>query len=156
MTIDGADEFDPALNLIKGGGGALLREKIVATASHRMIVITDSSKQVEALGRFPLPIEVNRFGLAATRAAIVRAASSCGCRGEIVLRQTAEGADYVTDGGHLLLDCHFGRIDDPAVLAGKLLVVAGVVEHGLFIGIASAVICAGPDGVTVFGQLDGA
>ena len=149
LTIDGADEFDPALNLVKGGGGALLREKIVATASKRMVVITDSSKQVRHLGRFPLPVEVNRFGLGATRNAIVRVAGSCGCRGEIVLRRTPEGADYLTDGGHLIFDCHFGRIDDPAALANRLVAIPGVVEHGLFIGIASQVICAGPDGIAV-------
>ena len=153
LTIDGADEFDPQLNLIKGGGGALLREKIVATASRRMVVITDSSKQVAHLGRFPLPIEVNRFGLAATRNAVVRTAESCGCRGEIVLRQAAEGGDYLTDGGHLIFDCHFGRIDDPAALAERIVAIAGVVEHGLFVGIARGVICAGPDGVEVFGQV---
>lgn len=149
LTIDGADEFDPALNLVKGGGGALLREKIVATASKRMVVITDSSKQVQHLGRFPLPVEVNRFGLGATRNAIVRVAESCGCHGEIVLRRTPEGADYLTDGGHLIFDCHFGRIDDPAALADRLVAIPGVVEHGLFIGIASQVICAGPDGMAV-------
>ena len=155
LTIDGADEFDPALNLVKGGGGALLREKIVATASKRMIVIADASKRVEHLGRFPLPIEVNRFGLTTTREAVVRVAASCGCRGNIILRQTPEGADYVTDGGHLLLDCHFGQIGDPAGLAAKLVAIPGVVEHGLFIGIARAVICAGPDGVTILGDPGG-
>ena len=155
LTIDGADEFDPALDLVKGGGGALLREKIVATASRRMIVIADASKRVGHLGRFPLPVEVNRFGLAVTHRAVVRVAASHGCRGEIVLRRTPEGADYVTDGGHLLLDCHFGRIDDPAGLAAALVAIPGVVEHGLFIGIAKAVICAGPDGVTVLGDPDG-
>jgi ribose 5-phosphate isomerase A len=149
LTIDGADEFDPALNLVKGGGGALLREKIVATASKRMVVITDSSKQVQHLGRFPLPVEVNRFGLGATRNAIVRVAESCGYHGEIVQRRTPEGADYLTDGGHLIFDCHFGRIDDPAALADRLVAIPGVVEHGLFIGIASQVICAGPDGIAV-------
>ena len=155
ITIDGADEFDPDLNLIKGGGGALLREKIVATASARMIVITDSSKRVAHLGRFPLPIEVNRFGLAATRNAIVRAAETCGCRGEIVLRQAPAGGDYLTDGGHLIFDCHFGHIADPAALAVRLVAIPGVVEHGLFIGIARGVICAGPDGVEVLGRLGG-
>ena len=155
MTIDGADAFDPALNLVKGGGGALLREKIVATASKTMIVIADASKQVKHLGRFPLPVEVNRFGLAVTRLAVARVAAAHGCRGDIVLRRTPEGTDYVTDGGHLLLDCHFGRIDDPAGLAVALVAIPGVVEHGLFIGIAKAVICAGPDGVTVLGDLDG-
>ena len=155
LTIDGADEFDPALNLVKGGGGALLREKIVATASKRMVVIADASKRVEHLGRFPLPVEVNRFGLAVTRRAVARVAAAAGCQGDIVLRRMPDGADYVTDGGHLLLDCHFGRIDDPALLATELVAIPGVVEHGLFIGIARAVICAGPDGVTVLGDPDG-
>ena len=150
LTIDGADEYDPALRLIKGGGGALLREKIVATASHRMIVIADANKAVRELGRFPLPVEVNRFGLAVTRAAVIREAERCGCRGPVTLR----GGDqpFVTDGGHLILDCRFGRIPDPETLAACLSAIPGVVEHGLFIGIASAVISAGPDGVTILGH----
>ena len=150
LTIDGADEYDPALRLIKGGGGALLREKIVATASHRMIVIADANKAVPELGRFPLPVEVNRFGLAVTRLAVIREAERCGCSGAVTLR----GGDqpFVTDGGHLVLDCRFGRIPEPAALAARLSAVPGVVEHGLFIGIASAVISAGPDGVTILGH----
>ena len=151
LTIDGADEYDPALRLIKGGGGALLREKITATASKRMIVIADASKEVAVLGRFPLPVEVNRFGLAVTHAAIVREAASCGCEGAVALRQ-AGGADYLTDGGHLILDCHFGKIHDPEALAERLNAIPGVVEHGLFIGIASAVIRAAPEGVTILGH----
>ncbi len=152
LTIDGADEFDGALRLIKGGGGALLREKITAAASKRMIVITDASKQVVTLGRFPLPIEVNIFGLAATRVAVVRVAGSCGCAGIVAVRQTPDGRDFLTDGGHLILDCHFGRIPDPDGLAARLNAVPGVVEHGLFIGMASAVIRAAPDGVTILGH----
>ena len=152
LTIDGADEFDAALRLVKGGGGALLREKITAVASKRMIVIADATKQVATLGRFPLPVEVNRFGLAATRAAVVRVAGSCGCEGAVALRQAPDGRDYVTDGGHLILDCHLGRIAEPDVLAARLNAVPGVVEHGLFIGIACAVIRAAPDGVTILGH----
>ncbi len=154
LTIDGADEFDPALRLIKGGGGALLREKIIATASRRMIVIADGSKAVETLGRFPLPVEVNRFGLGATRRLVAREAALCGCEGEIRLREAA-GAAFVTDGGHLILDCHFGRIDAPEDLAARLDAVAGVVGHGLFLGIAGAVIVAGEGGLRVLGNPGG-
>ncbi len=152
LTIDGADEFDAELRLIKGGGGALLREKITATASKRMIVIADASKQVERLGRFPLPVEVNRFGLAVTRLAVERETKACGCAGDIVLRKASDGADYVTDGGHLILDCHLGSIETPERLADRLAAIPGVVEHGLFIGIARAIVCAGPDGVTIIGD----
>lgn len=155
LTVDGADEFDPSLRLIKGGGGALLREKIIATASQRMLVIADATKQIATLGHFPLPIEVNRFGLAVTRLAILREAAKCGCGGALTLRRNGGGADYVTDGGHLILDCHFGRIDRPERLAERLNAIPGVVEHGLFIGIASAIICAGRDGVTILGHPEG-
>ena len=150
LTVDGADEYDPALRLIKGGGGALLREKIVATASRRMIVIADANKAVAELGRFPLPVEVNRFGLAVTRGAVVREAERCDCTGAVTLR----GGDrpFVTDGGHLILDCHFGRIPNAEMLAARLSAIPGVVEHGLFIGIASAVISCGSGGVTILGH----
>lgn len=154
LTVDGADEYDGALRLIKGGGGALLREKIIATASRRMIVIADSSKAVTTLGRFPLPVEVNRFGLEATRRLIEREARACGCAGPITPRLTPEGDFFVTDGGHLLFDCHFGRIEAPDHLAARLNAIPGVVEHGLFLGLAKAVIAAGPDGVTVLGRCD--
>jgi ribose 5-phosphate isomerase A len=149
LTIDGADEFDGALRLIKGGGGALLREKIVAAASSRMIVITDAAKRVDALGRFPLPVEVAPFGLAATTLAVARAARSAGCDAEPILRRGADGAPYLTDGGHLILDCAYGRIPDPQALAAALDPIPGVMGHGLFLGLASAVICAQEDQVVV-------
>ena len=154
LTIDGADEFDGALRLIKGGGGALLREKITAFASKRMIVVADATKEVATLGRFPLPVEVNRFGLAVTRAAVVREGALCGCEGAVAVRRTPDGADFVTDGGHLILDCHFGRIAEPDALAARLNTIPGVVEHGLFIGMACAVIRAAREGVTILGHPD--
>jgi ribose 5-phosphate isomerase A len=146
LTIDGADEFDAELNLIKGGGGALLREKIVAAASTRMIVIADMSKSVERLGRFPLPIEVNAFGLAATRRAVERVAAELGAEGEVRLRE-ASGEVFVTDGGHNVLDASFGLIPDPRALSLKLHAIPGVVEHGLFLGLARLAIVAGAGGV---------
>ena len=151
LTIDGADEYDPELRLIKGGGGALLREKIIATASRRMIVIADESKAVDMLGRFPLPVEVNRFGLEATRRLVKREAARCGCAGEIVLRMAGPDV-FVTDGGHAILDCHFGRIQTPDDLGARLNAIPGVVEHGLFLGLARAVVVAGPAGVRVLGH----
>ncbi len=154
LTIDGADEFDPKLRLIKGGGGALWREKIVAAASKRMVVITDASKAVATLGKFPLPIEVSRFGVEATRRSILREAEATGCAGEIRLRKTASGAAFITDNGNYLVDCVFGAIPEPEELAGRLSAIPGVVEHGLFIGLAKAVISAGPEEITVFGNLD--
>lgn len=154
LTIDGADEFDKSLRLIKGGGGAHLREKIVAMASKRMVVIADSSKLVETLGRFPLPVEVNVFGLEATRRMILAAAKACGCEGEVVLRRNPSGHPFVSDNGHFLVDCHFGAIADPGALACRLDTVPGVVEHGLFIGIATAVISAGEAGLEIFGSLE--
>ncbi len=148
LTVDGADEVDRNLDLIKGGGGALLREKIVAAASQRMVVIADSSKMVDVLGAFPLPIEVNRFGLAATRIAIERASRALGLAGKIRLRG-GEDSPFVTDGGHLILDASFGRIRDASALSTALLGVPGVVQHGLFIGMASAVVIASPAGIEV-------
>jgi ribose 5-phosphate isomerase A len=149
MTVDGADEIGPDLTLIKGGGGALLREKIVAFASARMVVIADESKWVATLGRFPLPIEVMPFGLAATRRAVEAAAAAAGCPGRTTLRQGKDGHAFVTDCGHWILDASLGRIADAKSLAGRLSVVPGVVEHGLFIGMAQAVILAGPAGARV-------
>ncbi|QRI65243.1 ribose-5-phosphate isomerase RpiA [Shinella sp. PSBB067] len=145
LTIDGADEVDGRLRLIKGGGGALLREKIVASASQRMIVIADESKVVETLGAFKLPIEVNPFGLAATRIAIEKTAARLGLSGAITLRASGDGT-FTTDGGHYILDASFGRIPDADALASNLNDIPGVVEHGLFINMASLAIIAGPAG----------
>jgi ribose 5-phosphate isomerase A len=149
LTVDGADEIGPDLTLIKGGGGALLWEKMVAAASTRMIVIADDSKWVPVLGRFPLPIDVVPFGVAATRRAVEAAAAACGCPGPAVQRLTTEGQPFVTDGGHHVLDASLGRIADPKALASRLAEIPGVAEHGLFIGLASVAILAGPDGVRV-------
>jgi ribose 5-phosphate isomerase A len=149
LTVDGADEIDPDLNLIKGGGGALLREKIVAAASDRMIVIADETKWVGRLGKFPLPVEVIPFGIAATRRAIVQACAKTGVSGDIVVRTGSDGHAFVTDGGHWILDVHLGQISDPPRLAGLLNAIPGVVEHGLFIGLASVVLLAGASEIRV-------
>jgi ribose 5-phosphate isomerase A len=146
LTVDGADEVGPGLALIKGGGGALLREKIVAAASDRMVVIADESKLVETLGRFPLPIEVNRFGFGATGRAISNAAQALGLSGPIVLRMAGD-EPFVTDGGHWIVDASFGRIPNPRALSQALHAIPGVVEHGLFLDLASVAIIAGPTGV---------
>jgi ribose 5-phosphate isomerase A len=146
LTVDGADEIDSALNLIKGGGGALLREKIVASASDRMIVIADESKWVEILGRFPLPIEVVPFGLAATQRAMTGAFAECGVSGQMGVRKARDGHVFVTDGGHWIVDAHLERIDDAPRLARLLNAIPGVVEHGLFIGLASTAVLAGGQG----------
>lgn len=146
LTIDGADEIGPDLSLVKGGGGALLREKIVASASAGMVVIADQSKMVDTLGQFPLPIEVNPFGLKSTELAIVRVARELGLEGPLTLRMT-QGAPFVTDGGHFILDASFGRIPDPRALSSGLHAIPGVVEHGLFLGLAKIAIVAGADGV---------
>ena len=151
LTIDGTDEVDAALRLVKGGGGALLREKIVSTASRRMVVIADASKKVETLGAFPLPIEVNGFGLVATYLAIERAAGLLGLSGALVLRQKGDDA-FVTDGGHLIIDASFGRIPDSEALSAALHAIPGVVEHGLFLGLADTVLLAGADGVTTLSR----
>ncbi|HWG04081.1 MAG TPA: ribose-5-phosphate isomerase RpiA [Beijerinckiaceae bacterium] len=151
LTVDGADEFTDDLTVIKGGGGALLYEKIVAAASHRMIVIVDGSKRVGRLGRFPLPVEVVPFGLAATRRHIEEAAAAAGVQGALVLRRQADGHVFVTDGGHQIFDCAFREIGDPPRLAAALSAVPGVVEHGLFIGLVSSIIVAGADGIQIIG-----
>jgi ribose 5-phosphate isomerase A len=149
LTVDGADEIDPDLNLIKGGGGALLREKIVAAASDRMIVIADNSKWVKMLGRFPLPIEVIPFGLGATQRAIGKAFAECGISGQMAVRKSPDGHVFVTDGGHWIVDAHLGRITDPPRLAQSLALIPGVVEHGLFIGLASVAMLAGLEGIRI-------
>jgi ribose 5-phosphate isomerase A len=147
LTVDGADEIAPDLSLIKGGGGALLREKIVAAASARMIVIADETKWVAKLGRFPLPIEVAPFGLKATWRAIEKAIGPILGPKPLKLRQGKDGHAFVTDGGHCIIDAALDRIDDPMAMAHALSGVPGVMEHGLFIGLAQMAILAGPDGV---------
>ena len=150
LTIDGADQVERGtLSLIKGLGGALLREKIVASASDRMIVIADDTKWVDALGRFPLPVEVIPFGLAATQRAIAGAFAQSGVSGQMVLRKGRDGHVFVTDGGHWIIDAHLGRIEDAPRLAGLLNPIPGVVEHGLFIGLVSTAILAGAQGIRV-------
>ena len=148
LTVDGADEIDDQLRLIKGGGGALLREKIVATASDQMVVIADESKVVKTLGAFPLPVEVVRFGLLATMRLVEAMAVEAGCRRRDQAQRPGEGdAPFVTDQGNLILDCAFGAIPEPEVLAFALKRVPGVVEHGLFLGLADLAIVAGSGGV---------
>ncbi len=142
LTIDGADEVDPALNLIKGGGGALLREKIVAQASHREIIVVDENKLVPILGtRWAVPVEVIPFGWR-------RQVDYLTELGAVVnLRRAGDGTPVHTDHGNLILDCHFGPIADPAALAAQIKARAGIVEHGMFLGLATDVIVAGPEGL---------
>jgi ribose 5-phosphate isomerase A len=142
VDIDGADEFDPQLNLIKGGGGALLREKIIASASRQVVIIADSSKQVAVLGKFPLPVEVIPFA----QPLLARRITALGA--SVKLRQDAKGNPFVTDEGHHILDCSFGQIPDPPTLARVLSDMPGVVEHGLFINLATLVLCAKGEKVT--------
>jgi ribose 5-phosphate isomerase A len=145
LTVDGADEIDPALSLIKGGGGALLREKIVACASREMIVIADEAKAVQTLGRFPLPVEINRFGAGATKLAVEKA-----CDKPSQMRMAGR-EPFVTDGGHLILDLPMGMIADAKALEMALLAIPGVVETGLFIGICNRAYIAGSSGVALLG-----
>ncbi len=148
LTIDGADEIAASdLSLIKGGGGALLREKIVASSSARMLVIADESKWVPTLGRFPLPIEVVPFGYQATHRAVSRVTGQAD--GSLALRRDKSGHPFVTDGGHWIIDAAMGHISDPKQLADRLVAIPGVVEHGLFIGMAKIAILAGADGIRV-------
>ena len=136
VTVDGADEVDPQLRLIKGGGGALLREKIVASATRQMVVVADASKQVQRLGKFPLPVEVIKFA----QALVAKRISALGA--EVRLRLDSAGKPFVTDENNHILDCRFGEIRDPDGLAQELSAMAGVVEHGLFIGMASVALLA--------------
>ncbi len=149
VTVDGADELDGHLRLVKGGGGALLREKIVATSSDKMVVIADESKYVETLGQFPLPVEVVQFGLKSTLNMMEALAGRVGCEGEIRQRLQEDGSPFVTDNGNFILDCRFERIEKPEALSGALTQVPGVVENGLFLGIADVAIIAGPEGITL-------
>jgi ribose 5-phosphate isomerase A len=149
LTVDGADEIAPDLTLIKGAGGALLREKIVAAASRRMIVIADATKLVDALGAFPLPIEVNEFGIGATQRAVEQVVRATSEGGAVRLRRNADGTPFRTDGGHRILDALFGLISRPKAVAEALQQVPGVVEHGLFIGLCRRAYVAGDAGVSI-------
>lgn len=146
VTVDGADELDSELRLIKGGGGALLREKIVASSSRKMIVIADDTKKVATLGKFPLPIEVVPFGLKATAMKIDQALSWSGNKGPLTLR-VRDGKPFVTDNGNVILDGALGAIANPEKLAAALSSIPGVVDHGLFIGLASLAIIATENGI---------
>lgn len=147
LVVDGADECDGDLRLIKGGGGALLREKIIAYAADKMIVIADEGKLVETLGAFALPVEVVRFGWNLTEAAVSRALDESGVGGAEIALRMAEDAPFVSDGGNYILDCACGRIADPERLAAALSSIPGVVEHGLFLDLAELALLGGPDGV---------
>ena len=141
ITIDGADEIGPHLNLIKGGGGALLREKVVASASKKVVIVADSAKIVPVLGKFPLPIEVIAFA----RAVVEKKIAALG--GSPKLRTKPDGSPYITDNGNQILDCSFGKIANPPALALTLSNIPGIVEHGLFIGLASVALVGREDGV---------
>lgn len=148
LAVDGTDEVDGALTLIKGGGGALLREKIVANAARRFVVIADTSKKVAQLGRFPLPVEIDRFSFALTVRAVRETLAGLGYeRADIRLRAGAAGPAFLSDGGNFILDCSLGRISDARAADAALQAIPGVIETGLFIAMADEVILAGPDGV---------
>lgn len=136
VTVDGADEVDPQLRLIKGGGGALLREKIVASATKKLVIVADASKRVATLGKFPLPVEVIKFAKTLVAGKIARMGA------HVQLRTNDDGTAYLTDENNYILDCRFGEIGDAEGLARKLSDMPGVVEHGLFIGMASIVLVA--------------
>jgi ribose 5-phosphate isomerase A len=144
LAIDGADEIGPGLSLIKGGGGALLREKLVATAARRFVVIADAAKRVEVLGRFPLPVEVVPFAWQATAERVARVTGA-----EPILRRDDGGEIFVTDNGNYVLDCRCDRIPDPARTERELKLLTGVVESGLFVGLAHSAIIGTADGVEV-------
>jgi ribose 5-phosphate isomerase A len=149
LTVDGADEADRDLNLIKGGGGMLLREKIVAAASRKMVVIADQSKLVARLGKFPLPVEVVAFGHKSTAARLAAVLASAGyAQAPMTLRQR-DGTVFKTDSGNVIYDIAFGAIQDAPELAAAIGAVPGVVEHGLFIAIATTLLISGPGTVTV-------
>jgi ribose 5-phosphate isomerase A len=143
VTIDGADEVAPGLSLIKGGGGALLHEKIVAAASHRLVIVADEHKIVDHLGRFPLPVEVIPFAASPVKTKLEAIGA------HPVLRLAHDGKPYVTDEGNFIFDCHYGEILNPAAVGYTIKTMTGVVEHGLFLGLASLVIVAGPNGARV-------
>lgn len=149
LTVDGADEIDPNLRLIKGGGGALLREKIVASASELVVIVADQSKLVDRLGAFPLPIEVVPFGYKVSMAMIEDIADELGLDGTIRQRLKSDGTPFVSDGGNFIIDCSFGPLEDPEALAELLPFTPGVIDHGLFIGLADHAVIADERGVRV-------
>lgn len=149
LTIDGADEVDGELRLIKGGGGALLREKIVASASDRMVVIADAAKVVDGLGRFPLPVEIVPFAYQVTMERIADAAARCGCGQNLMRLRGGEGHAFRTDSGNYIADCAAESIPDPERLARLLGEIPGVVDHGLFISMASLALVGSPNGVRI-------
>ncbi|HTZ60702.1 MAG TPA: ribose-5-phosphate isomerase RpiA [Acidobacteriaceae bacterium] len=140
VTIDGADEVAPGLALIKGGGGALLHEKIVASSSRKLVIVADEHKMVEHLGHFPLPVEVIPFAAGPIRKQLENMGA------HPMLRAAHDGSPYITDEGNYIYDCHYENILDPPALAQTLKSMTGVVEHGLFLGLASVAIIAGPNG----------
>ena len=143
VTIDGADEVDPALALIKGGGGALLHEKIVASASRFLVIVADEHKMVQRLGRFPLPVEVIPFAATPVKHRLLDLGA------KPVLRLRPDKSPYITDEGNFIFDCHYEQIMDTATVAHAIKGITGVVEHGLFLGLASVVVVAGPDGAKI-------
>ncbi len=151
LTIDGADEIGPRFALIKGGGGCLLREKIIANASDLMVVIADESKLVKTLGAFPLPVEVDIYGFSITAKKVFDALSAvCPSRPAVELREgRIAGKPFITDGGHYILDCACEAIPDPVKAAALLAAVPGVVEHGLFLDLARVVIIGGTSGAEI-------
>jgi ribose 5-phosphate isomerase A len=149
LVVDGADEFDTDFNVLKGGGGALLREKIVASSSRHMLVIADQSKKVDHLGAFPLPIEVVPFGVKATAWKIERALHILGLKAKMNIRMR-DGKAFRTDCGNAIIDCAIGKIPDPKRLSDLLSIIPGIVDHGLFIGICGIVLMGTPDGVTTY------
>lgn len=149
LTVDGADEIGPSLTLIKGGGGALLREKIVASASDRMIVIADAAKVVDTLGRFPLPVEVVPFAHGVTMERIAEAAARCGCSQNLMRLRGGEAHPFKTDSGNYIADCSADSIPDPERLARMIEGIPGVVDHGLFLSLASMALVGTADGVRV-------
>ncbi len=146
LTIDGADEFDPDLNMVKGGGGALLREKIVAMASDRVIIIADDSKRVERLGRFPLPVEILPFGRLATIALVEQTLARFGMKDREVKQRHSGHTPFITDGGNYVLDLHLNRIEDPYRLNRDLNALPGVIENGLFVDICDVMVVGHGDG----------
>lgn len=148
LAVDGTDEVDARKQLIKGGGGALLREKIIASAARKFVVIADASKKVAELGAFPLPVEIDRFAFSLTVRAVREALAARGYAGrEVRLRAGPAGPAFLSDGGNFILDCRLGRIGDAAALDRALGAIPGVIETGLFIGVADEVILAGPEGL---------